>query len=112
MAFTASDGFWPRLCQNTHGRNGVSKSFAETRTSVASFGILGVKRKTRCLYASSGNGVEGFYTGSAETRRFAAVHKFAMSNEESNGETRPTAVIEAEFFQRLLSVNWSLRIDT
>ena len=30
----------------------------------------------------------------AETRRFAAVHKFAMSNEESNGETRPTVALE------------------
>jgi hypothetical protein len=63
----AQGRFWPRLCQNTHGRNGVSESFTETRTSVASFRILGVKLKTRCLYASSGNGVEGFYTGSADS---------------------------------------------
>ena len=52
------------LCQNTHGRDGVSKSFAKMRASVVSFGILGVKLKTRRLYASSGNGVESFYTGS------------------------------------------------
>ena len=44
---------WPRLCQNTHARNGVSKSFEKTRTSVASFGILGVKLETTRLYASS-----------------------------------------------------------
>jgi hypothetical protein len=65
---TASNGwFWPRLCQNTHARNGISKSPAKTRTSVASFGILGVKIKTRRLYASSGNCAESFYTASANS---------------------------------------------
>ena len=61
----AIDSKRPRVCQNTHARNGVSKSFAKTRTSVASFGILGVKLETTRLYASSGNGAESFYTGSA-----------------------------------------------
>ena len=46
---------------------------------------LGVKLKTRHLYASSGNGAESFYTGSV-----ASTHsvRFAAENEQ-NGKSRP-----------------------
>ena len=37
----ANDRKRPRVCKNTHGRDGVSKSFAKRRTSVVSFGISG-----------------------------------------------------------------------
>ena len=36
-----NDRLGSRLCQNTHGRDGISKSFAKKRTSVVSFGISG-----------------------------------------------------------------------
>ena len=52
------------MCQNTHSRRGVSNLFAKTHTSIASFGILGVKLKTRRLYALSGKGPKSFYTAS------------------------------------------------
>ena len=44
-------------------------SFAQRRTSVVSFGILGVKLKTRRLYASSVNRAESFYTAWTHKRR-------------------------------------------
>jgi len=58
------------LCQSTHSRHGVSKSFAKPHTSVASFGILGVQLKTRRLYALSGRGPESFYTASVTGGQF------------------------------------------